>query len=185
VYLIGESMGLVQKMGNKTDSMKIRIKIGDNEFDAEGQPDAIQAQMANFMRLMGHEEPAAVHTAEMLQESPPLPAASEPPPPVMSELLHVDGSIVSLSALSGSLEKDVLVLMLGQQQLRNNNAIGGTEIMAGLRASGHHIDRADHILNRYVRIGDIVVTGKRRRRRYRLTTDGVAKALKIAMALQQ
>ena len=140
--------------------------------------------MVNFMRIMGHEEPVVVHAEEVLAESPPLPVAAAPPPD-MSELLHVDGSIVSLSALSGSLEKDVLVLMLGQQRLRNNNAIGGTEIMAGLRASGHRIGRADHILNRYVRIGDIVVTGKRRRRRYRLTTDGVAKALKIAMALRQ
>jgi hypothetical protein len=165
--------------------MKMWIKMGENEFSVEGPPDAIQEQMVNFMRLMGHAEPAAVHAAEMPEESSPLPVASEPPPPDMSELLHEDGSIVSLSVLSGSLEKDVLVLMLGQQRLRNNNAIGGTEIMAGLRASGHRIGRADHILNRYVRIGDIVVTGKRRRRRYRLTTDGVAKALKIATALRQ
>jgi hypothetical protein len=167
-------------VGEMVDAMKIRIKMGENEFDAEGSSDSIQAQMVNFMRLMGHEVPAAAKMEEIPEESPPPPAVTAPPPPDIRELLHVDGTVVSLNALSGTIEKDVLVLLLGQQQLRNNNAIGGTEIMAGLRASGHHIGRSDYILNRYIRIGDIVVTGKRRRRRYRLTTDGIAKALKIA-----
>jgi len=42
----------------------------------------------------------------------------------------------------------VLVLLLGQQQLHRNTAVAGTEIMDGLRASGHGINRADFILKR-------------------------------------
>jgi hypothetical protein len=75
------------------------------------------------------------------------------------------------------------VILLGQQQLRGNAAVAGTEIMAGLRGSGYTINRADHILKRFAAAGDVVATGKRRRRRYRLTTDGAGKALKIAWIL--
>ena len=72
---------------------------------------------------------------------------------------------------------------MGQQQLLGNAAIAGKEIMDGLRASGHRILRADHILKRHAGAGHIVVTGKRRCRRYRLTTDRIDKASKIARRL--
>jgi hypothetical protein len=54
-----------------------------------------------------------------------------------------------------------------------------------LRASGHQIRRTDHILKRYISSCDIVVTGKYRSRRYRLTTDGTAKALRAAFAVAE
>jgi hypothetical protein len=62
-------------------------------------------------------------------------------------------------------------------------AVAGNERMEGLRASGHRIPRADHILKRNAGTGHIVVTGKRRRRRYRLTTDGLERASNIARRL--
>jgi len=69
--------------------------------------------------------------------------------------------------------------LLGQQQLFGNAAIAGREIMDGLRASGHRMLRADHILKRHAGAGHIVVTGKRRCRRYRLTTDRIDRFQKL------
>jgi len=171
-------------MEDVAETLRIRIQIGENRFDGEGSPTAIQAQMRNFMRLMGHDAPA-VNMEERTENASGAPVVPDPPQLDIRELLRIDGNVVALSAKSESLERDVLVLLLGQQQFRNNNAIGGTEIMAGMRASGHQVSRADYILNRYIRMGDIVVTGKRRRRRYRLTTDGIAKAGEFVLARRQ
>ena len=152
-------------------TLRIKIKIGDNEFEADGAPDDVQAQVALFTRLLGHKpEPAAA-------ESIP------PPPSAISQIAHVAGKVVSLNVDSESLENAVLVLLLGQRELRGNPLVAGTEIMAGLRSSGHVVERADHILKRHAMTGHIVSTGRRRQRRYRLTTDGVEKARKIALEL--
>jgi len=57
--------------------------------------------------------------------------------------------------------------------------------MAGFRDSGHDAPRADHVLKRHARSGDIVATGKRRSCTYRLTTDGFFMAVKIAEERQR
>ena len=55
--------------------------------------------------------------------------------------------------------------------------------MDGVRASGKTVGRSDTILKRHAAAGFVVTTGKRKRRRYRLTKDGVEKAQAIASAL--
>jgi DNA-binding PadR family transcriptional regulator len=49
--------------------------------------------------------------------------------------------------------------------------------------TGEHEFEADAILKRHADAGFVVTTGKRKRRRYRLTKDGVEKAHAIASAL--
>jgi hypothetical protein len=55
--------------------------------------------------------------------------------------------------------------------------------MEGLRRSGFKIDRADHILKREASNGHIVINGKHRLKRYRLTTDGVERAKGMVQSL--
>jgi hypothetical protein len=158
-------------------TLRIRIKTGESEFEAEGMAEDVNPQILTFLRLLGRED---------LAGSKPSSSISTPVSSRLvevSKLMEVAGRTVSLNDSSGSLDEDVLLLLLGQQQLLGNAAVAGREIMGGLRASGHSIMRADHILKRYAGTGHIVVTGKRRRRRYRLSTDGLDKASKIARRL--
>jgi hypothetical protein len=159
-------------------SLKIRIKIAQDEFEAEGPPETVQAQVRLFARLLGREQNLDDKTEEQIAMPP-----SVSPPQAMSAIARVDGKVVSLRVEAESLPDAVLLLLLGQQELRGNTAVAGSEIMSGLRESGYAVNRADHILQRYASTGHIVVTGKRRLRRYRLTTDGVEKARKIAQTL--
>jgi hypothetical protein len=159
-----------------TTNVRLRIKTGEHEFEAEGPLEAIQSHVTTFLRIIGREEKPT--------EKPALSQAiNRPALPDLQQFLQIENNIVSMSTTSGALDQDILVLLLGQQQLRGNTAVAGTEIMAGLRGSGYTISRDDHILKRFAATGDIVATGKRRRRRYRLTTDGVAKALKVSWSL--
>jgi hypothetical protein len=163
-------------MFDMTTNLKLRIKTGEHEFEAEGPSEVIQSYITTFLRIIGREEKPVEEPIATL-------ASIRPLLPDWSQFLRVENNIVSMNATSGALDRDILLLLLGQQQLRGNTAVAGTEIMAGLRGSGHTISRADHILKRFASSGDIVATGKRRRRRYRLTTDGAEKALKIAWTL--
>jgi hypothetical protein len=112
--------------------------------------------------------------------------SAEPQPqsgPDINNAFHVDGKVVSVTSQSSSVDQDLQAILWGQHQIRRVTGISGTEIMSGLRASGHLVSRTDHVLKRYINSGDIVVTGKYRSRRYRLTTDGAAKALNVALAI--
>jgi hypothetical protein len=140
--------------------MRIKIKTGEYELEAEGPKDDVNAQVLTFLRLMGRKD---------LEGLQPVRVPSTPPPPSLDEelqkLMKVSGKMVLLNASSGSLVEDVLLLLLGQQVLSGNASVAGNEIMEGLRASGHSIPRAGHIMKRHSSIGYIVSTGKRRRRR--------------------
>jgi hypothetical protein len=141
-------------------TLRIKIKIGENEFEADGPPDTVEAQVRTFVRLIGREEKTETKPAEI--------------PLSITKVARVNGKVVSLSVPCQSLEQAVMAVLLGQRQLRGNPFVAGTEIMAGLR---------DNILKRQAMLGNVVVTGKRRLKRYRLTTDGAERAQKIAQAL--
>jgi hypothetical protein len=159
-------------------NLRIKIKLGDNEFEAEGPADAVKAQVAAFERLLGREvqpEPAPPPSAV---ESVPSPA----PPPIQF-VARADANVVSLKVACDSLPQAVLVVLFGQRELRRASWVAGSEIMEGLRKSGFRIDRADHILKREASNGHIVINGKHRLKRYRLTTDGVERAKAITQSL--
>jgi hypothetical protein len=120
--------------------LRIRMKFGDHEFEAEGLADALE------------------------------------------RIMRVRGRILSLSVTATAAEA-VLVILLGQRNLRQNDSVSGTEIMRGLRDSGIRIPRADTILTKHAGTGSVVAMGERRRRRYRLSSLGVEKAQQIARSL--
>ena len=41
---------------SETTTLRIRIKIGEHEFEGEGSPDIVQTQIAAFVRLLGREQ---------------------------------------------------------------------------------------------------------------------------------
>jgi hypothetical protein len=152
------------------ESVRIRIKTGEHELESDGPPEVVDSHIRAFLRILGREEKT--------EPEPP-----KPEPPAILKVAHIDGKVVSLVAECESLDQAVLALLLGHAQFRGAAVVAGAEIMAGLRASGHNVERADHVLKRHAQTGLVVVVGKRRLKRYRLTTDGIRKAQEIAQAL--
>ena len=155
------------------DALRIRIKFGEYEFEGEGPNELVQAELAAFKKLLPNEEKGI----SISERNPAVPQAS------IRKALRVNGRVVSMGVRSESVEDALLVLLLGQKQLRNNDRVTGAEIMDGVRASGHRVNRVDHLLNRHVRDGSITATGRRRARRYRLTNRGIQKAQEIVELL--
>jgi hypothetical protein len=105
-----------------------------------------------------------------------------PPQLTLDRILKVDGRLVFLS-VPARIDEAILAILLGQRQFRQNNTVSGVEIMNGLRESGLDVPRADTILGKHARAGLVVAVGRRKLRRYRLSTDGVARAEQIARRL--
>src|SRR3954447_9601862 len=102
-------------------TLSIRIKTGESEFEAEGTAEDVKPQILTFLRLLGRED---------LASSKPSSSTSTPAPSRLGEvsnLMEVAGRTVSLNGSSGSLDEDVLLLLLGQQQLLGNAAVAGRE----------------------------------------------------------
>lgn len=149
--------------------LRVKIKVGEHEFEAEGSEVSVERQFEAFKRLIA--PPAGV-------------SESEPAPPRLAVeriTLH-QGKILSLSEPANAAEA-VLVILLLQRLYHQLEFVSGTEIMAGLRNSGIRINRADYILSKHAAEGAIIAIGERRRRRYRLSTEGLAKAEAIARRL--
>src|SRR5206468_8713208 len=106
--------------------LKARIKLGDNEFEADGPVDIVRAEIDGFKRLIGFK-------AETGDEEGA--SAARKSRADIEKISRIQGRIVSLKLQTKSAAHAVLAVLLGQQLLRNNTSVMGSEIMDGLRQS--------------------------------------------------
>ena len=160
------------------DSTKLKIKIGNHEFEAEGPAEIVQAQFAAFKELVAQApQPAtrATETEQPEQQAPPKNDALQ-----LDSIMRMEGRVVSLTANAGSMEDAILLVLLGQKVFRNNDGVTGGEIIDGLKVSGHTVDRIDRQVDKIADAGLVIVVGVHRGKRYRLTNQGLKRAQEIA-----
>ena len=166
-------------------TLRIKIKIGDNEFDAEGPVGVVQAQLKAFRDVVStiprtvppqppKNEQHGVNNKDDIGRIPHIP---------IEKILHLSGRIVSLTALPKSAADAALLIMLGHKDLRNNVAVTGQEIGDGLDQSGRPVPRVDRVMDKALEEALVLKTGIKRGTRYRLTNQGLSKALNIAKEL--
>lgn len=169
---------------------KLKLRIGAHEFEAEGPPELVTEQFNAFKELIAT-LPAPTGPSASPSLSLPLappsvsPSASvDPALQVESEslmrIMKVDDRIVSLTVRARSIDDAVLLLLYGQKSVRGNDSVTGAEIMGGLTSTGIRVNRVDRLLESAGEIGDVIVVGSGRAKRYRLTNSGFAKARAIA-----
>ncbi len=164
------------------DTTRIKVKIGDNEFEAEGPVETVVAQFDAFKSILSstgiQKKPSnngvPVDPVEKQAE------IKEPPHVPIEKILHVAGRVVSLTALPASTLDAALLLLLGHKDMRNNVSVTGQEIGDGLAQSGRPVPRVDRIMERAIADAHVLKTGIKRGSRYRLTNQGLLKALAIA-----
>jgi len=157
---------------------RLKIKFGEYEFEAEGSAESVERHWESFKKLVAPETepPPAI---EMMRQS----QKENPPAPLeLDRIMRTQGRIVSLG-VSAKIDDAVLLLLLGQGQLRQTSIISGAEIMGGLRESGFRIQRADNILARHAAQGNIIAIGRFRTRRYQLSKVGFERGQQIARQL--
>jgi hypothetical protein len=164
---------------------KIKVRIGDFEFEAEGPAETVQEQFAAFKEMI---------SAIPKQVNPPDQSGVTDQPTKrddgtgfphleIQKIMHVSGRVVSLTALPPSTEDAALLIMLGHKDMRDNVAVTGQEIGDGLSQSGRPVARVDRLMEKALHDAFVLKTGIKRSTRYRLTNQGLNKALGIARDL--
>ncbi|MGC2477876.1 MAG: hypothetical protein WA485_26290 [Candidatus Sulfotelmatobacter sp.] len=169
------------------ETAKIKVKIGDNEFEAEGPVEDVKAQFDVFKELLNS---TAIHrlpqesgkTAQSVENTT---KNAEPPHIPIEKVLHAAGRVISLTALPASTVDAALLIMLGHKDMRNHVSVTGQEIGDGLAQSGRPVPRVDRIMDKAIEEAQVLKTGIKRGTRYRLTNQGLIKALGVAAELIQ
>ncbi len=159
------------------DNYKLKIKVGEHEFEAEGPIDVVQAQFVAFKELIAS---APTQRPEALAADRENLATGELPHLPLERILKVEGRMVSLTAKCDTVEEAVLLILLGQKESRNNQEVTGAEVMDGLKQSGYKLPRVDRIMDKLAAEGSLISVGIHRGRRYRLSNSGLTQALGIA-----
>ncbi len=151
------------------ESFRLQLKIGQHEFSAEGEREAVERQADEWRK--------------MIASLPTLP--SPPPAPPQSEGSSQAEPVVSLTVLPRGATREAdaaLLVMLGRKHYKGEDLVGGTRLLEGLEISGLQVLRADRVFGAYMGT-HVTRIGKNRAVKYRLTNQGMAAAKGIARNL--
>jgi hypothetical protein len=177
------------------DTFKLRLKIGVNEFEAEGSQEYIQAERQVFLESIdGNElddEPDPGEPGNPGNPAPPAPAAPGDSPISLADMGKLakqdrsDKDLIVLTALpqeSDTQKQDALVLLLlAHRVIRSVENVKTTNILNGMKQSGIPVERLDGVADKMPTL--VLKTGVRKGTKYRLSTTGVQKAVAVAKAL--
>jgi hypothetical protein len=162
------------------EHIKLRMKIGAHEIEAEGPRDVVMTQLEIWSRLAGL--PSASSSADRSAQS----AEAD-----LAALFTVDRDrqAIALNARLGGRTRNAdaaLLLLYGHPRLLGGD--GGAEIpavrlRAAVAASGHRVQRLDRVLTRYVSSGLLRKAGHPRRETYALTPAGIQRAVALVRRL--
>jgi hypothetical protein len=158
------------------DTQKLKIKIGEHEFEAEGPIDVVQNQFAAWKELIAvvPTKPTQITLEKVGDKNASVQRLA------LDKIMKSEARVISLTARAETVEETALLILLGQKELRGNQEVTGSEIMDGLRQSGYAISRADTLMDRLSADGHVITVGVHRSRRYRLSNAGLTLAQSIA-----
>jgi hypothetical protein len=169
-------------MSATTAPHRIRVKVGNAEFDAEGAEDTVKSHFEQFMSLVASLPASMTNPVEQngdgkennnrTAES----VVSERQAELLERAFRVDGEQVSLRVLpptNGTRDADALVVLLyGFLRLVNQQEVSASGLMAAARQSGIQRDRID----RTVPVEFTNRGGHRKGVRYSLNNRGITRA---------
>jgi hypothetical protein len=153
---------------------RLKIKIGEHEFEAEGPADAVQSQFQAFREIV-----SALPDRKSESINPESPAGGSTTNPQNfnpDSVFRSGGRVVSLTALPPSETDAVLMILFGQRFYRQNENVTGSEIIDGMEQSGYRTPRTDRILETLSGEGAVSISGAHRGKRYRLSNLGLRRA---------
>jgi hypothetical protein len=165
------------------DSQRIKVKIGEHEFEAEGPSDVVQRQFDAFKELIANtpKQSNVITPLKGNQGQTPTDSSVEEPSDLNS-IIRVDGRVVSLTVKPKSDSDAALLVLYGQRIFRKNETVTASEVRDGLEHSGYRFARVDRLMQPLCDEGLVIKIGAKKATRYRLTNPGYAKADGLAEA---
>lgn len=179
---------------------KIQIKLGANEFSAEGDEASVKEQLAAFMAAI-NKTPAATPPARTPHNQNPAADAAEetetPPasdvPEDVKQLFVIDGDEVTLRVHPAEkngdkveqIRESFLSLMYGIRKINRVEDVLALTAVSALRKSGIPVTRLTDAIEPFYTKGIITKAGVGRGVRYRLTNRGMTDAERVVGELKQ
>jgi hypothetical protein len=166
---------------------KVRIKIGDAEFEAEGSAESVNQQYADFLAALRSApagKPSAKHETPLADNGK---EGGGDVDAIFSKVFRVDGDSISLNFLpprTENLDADVLMLLMyAYQATTGQQMILGTELVRAANQSGAGISRVGDSLSIYEEQSYVRRGGVKKGAKYGLTNTGQTKAKEMLMKM--
>lgn len=177
------------------EPFRLKLKVGPHEFEAEGEQESVERQLAVWRELIASPSgaipvaPSPPPPATPGMQPPPLGESVQPPSePKKSEydrLFQHDDRVVSLTVLPTGAQRVAdagLLILLGQRTYNQLETVTGQQITDGLKQSGLTVERMDRSWGDHLDV-NVLRAGQRRGVKYRLTNPGLTRAREIANEL--
>jgi len=177
--------------GYAMETYKLRIKIGNAEFEAEGPEQTVKEQFEAF-KLLVESSPRGVNTTAKQPSTEPL-QAYEPLEAMDSEdlrrlyLFSKSGDSLSLAFPPQGKDRQqqaLLLILYGFKMLLGQDDASVGALKDSLEQSGFVVERVDRLAFPLTKAGLVWKGGKKGRGgKYRLTNLGVSQAQSVAKEL--
>src|SRR5438132_759689 len=97
------------------DTTKLKMKIGEHEFEAEGPAAEVRAQLDAWRELIAALPKASAATVASTNGTDTKTATL-----ALDKIMRVEDRIVSLTARGDSLDDEILMVLFGQKAIRGN-----------------------------------------------------------------
>ena len=162
--------------------IKLRIKLGECEFEAEGEEEIVIQQFEKFQDLVNG------RVASQPNQLLPFPSPQKLSLPQFEKIFETDPQSSILLCRIPPPGKDseahmVLLLLLGYLKIRGIPEVSVLALKKSVKLSLHPVVRLDRILQHYLKDRFVIKTGRGKGGKYRLTPLGINKAFAIAEEL--
>lgn len=159
-----------------TELRRMKMKVGDAEFEADVAGDAVQPMYDQFLSMLGHRRNGSGGT--VFAEAPPRDAFD---PALLKQIfdVHQDGAVV-LRMLPAGPDKEadaMLLLLYGYYVLKNEECVLATHLFRAAEHSGISVRRPTNECARNGRF--VICNGQRNGSHYALSSQGHAMAEQI------
>jgi len=170
------------------ESFRLQLKIGQHEFSAEGEREAVERQVDEWRKMIAtlptlpSPPPAPPQPGGLSLANPPTGGGSSEEFADYDKVFRHDDKLVTLTVLPRGDNREAeaaLLVMLGRKHYKGEDLVGGTRLLEGLVVSGMQVMRADRVFGTLMG-SHVTRIGKNRAVKYRLTNQGMAAAKQIA-----
>ena len=179
------------------EPFRLKLKVGPHEFEAEGEQESVERQLAVWRELISTPSAASQPTAS----APPAPPADPNSGPAdgtqpaafaasraeYDKLFRHDGRVVSLTVMPNGGKRTAdgaLLILLGQKIYNGVDLVTGQTIIDGLKQSGVTVERMDRSWGEHLKV-NVLRIGQHRGVKYRLTNPGVQRANELVKEMLQ
>lgn len=162
---------------------KVRVRLGNAEFEAEGGEAVVKEQYDMFLKALASSGGLVQeqHLSEDCSEnSSARIQGAEAGGELVDRVFSNDRGVLSLRVLPQTKNRDadaLLLLVYGYTKVKGGHDVFGTQLMKSARQSGLTIDRVDRVIVAHK--GLYMRGGARRGAKYTLNNQGVIKSEQI------